>query len=148
MCHGKDRAGACKYLTVRMARVGPTNTMELKELIKITSLSVAVASLCCIVPFILVALGLSSVSFATSLADTLYGEYKWLFRVLGLVFLGISVAFYLRRSKNACTLDDLKRRRNELLNVVALATISGVAGYLLFLYGVVYYAGVWYRIWE
>jgi len=122
--------------------------MNIKDILTLTSLPIAVASLCCLSPLILVALGLSSVSFATSLADTLYGDYKWLFRVLGLVFLGISVAFYLRRSKHVCTLDDLKRKRNEVLNVVALATIAGVAGYLFFLYVVVHYAGVWYRIWE
>jgi uncharacterized membrane protein len=50
--------------------------MNTKEVLKISSLPVIFASLCCLSPLILVALGLSTVSFATSLADTLYDDYK------------------------------------------------------------------------
>lgn len=122
--------------------------MKLREIFKVVSLPVAVASLCCLGPVILVALGLSTVSFAASLSDTFYGEYKWVFRGVGLLLLGISITFYLRRTKNICTLDQAKRRRNEVINTIALAVMGGTFGYLFFLYVVVHYLGVWFSIWE
>lgn len=122
--------------------------MNIKDAFKISSLPVLFASLCCLSPVILVALGLSSVSFATSLADTFYGEYKWAFRGLGLVALVVALVYYLRRQKGICTIDDAVRRRNELVNIVALSVVAGVLGYAIFLYVVVHYAGVFLKIWE
>lgn len=122
--------------------------MKLKEIFKISSIPVALASLCCLSPVILVLLGLSSVSFASSLADTLYGEYKWVFRAVGLLALLGSLAYYLRRKKGVCTIDDVVRRRNEIINYVALTLIVGVLGYLFFLYVVVHYVGVFLKLWE
>ncbi len=122
--------------------------MKLKEVFKVSSVPVIFASLCCLSPLVLVALGLSTVSFASSLADTLYGDYKWVFRLVGLVLLAVSVTLYLRRAKNICTLDEAKKRRNEVINIVAITLIAGVLGYLFFLYVVVHYAGVWYGIWS
>ncbi|OGZ05394.1 MAG: hypothetical protein A3C93_05040 [Candidatus Lloydbacteria bacterium RIFCSPHIGHO2_02_FULL_54_17] len=121
--------------------------MSIKDALKISSFPVLFASLCCLSPVILVALGLSSVSFATSLADTLYGDYKWAFRALGLAALAVAVLYYLRRQKGICTIDDAVRRRNELINIVAISVVAGALGYLFFLYVVVHYLGVFLRIW-
>jgi len=120
---------------------------RIKEFLKISSIPVLIASLCCLSPVILVLLGISTVSFASSLADTLYGEYKWAFRVVGLVALLGSLTFYLRRKVGICTLDDVVRRRNEVINYVALTIVAGVLGYLFFLYVVVHYVGVWLSLW-
>ncbi|MDI9355108.1 MAG: hypothetical protein QM532_02805 [Cyanobium sp. MAG06] len=49
--------------------------------------------------------------------------------------------FYLRRS-GVCTLDDVKKRRNEILNKLFLLLTLGVLAYILFLYVVVHYIGV------
>ena|SRR3989338_79998 len=122
--------------------------MNSKELFKISSLPVLVASLCCLSPVILVALGISSVSFGASLADTFYGEYKWIFRGAGLLALVFALAYYFRSQKGICTLDDAVRRRNEIINTVAVAVIASVLGYLFFLYVVVHYAGVFLKIWD
>lgn len=119
-----------------------------KDIFKISSLPVLLASLCCLSPVILVLLGVSTVSFASSLADTLYGEYKWVFRTVGLLALLLSLAFYLKRKKNICTLDDVKRRRNEILNYLAVTVIVGTLGYIFFLYVVVHYIGVWLALWD
>ena len=121
---------------------------KIKEILKISSIPVVLASLCCLSPVILVLLGVSTVSFASSLSDTLYGEYKWVFRIVGLLALLVSLAYYLRREKGICTIDDVKRRRNEILNYVAITTIVGVLGYLFFLYVVVHYVGVWLVLWD
>lgn len=120
----------------------------LKDILKISSIPVALASLCCLSPVILVLLGLSSVSFASSLADTLYGEYKWAFRIVGILALLGSLAYYLRRRKGVCTIDDVVRRRNEIINYVALTVVAGVIGYIFFLYVVVHYVGVFLSLWE
>ena len=121
--------------------------MRIKELLKLSSVPVVVASLCCLSPVILVVFGIGTLGFASSLADTLYGEYKWYFRLAGLLAMIIAVTLYLRRTKGICTIDEAKKRRNEIINAVALTLIAGVAGYLFFLYVVVHYIGVWLSIW-
>lgn len=107
-----------------------------------------IASLCCLTPVVLVLFGLGSVALAASLADTLYGTYKWAFRIAGLTLLGLSIIWYLRREKGICTLDEAKRRRNEIVNLAALVLMVGVVGYVLWLYVIVEYAGKWLGVWD
>jgi len=121
--------------------------MNIRETFKIASLPVLFASLCCLSPIILVLLGVSTVTFAASLSDVLYGQYKWVFRGIGLLLLAGSIVFYFRR-QGVCTLDQAKRERNRIINVVLSTLVAGVLGYIFFLYVVVHYAGVWLRIWE
>ena len=121
---------------------------QLQEIIKISSVPVLLASLCCLSPIILVLVGVSTVSFASSLADSLYGDYKWVFRFIGFIALLFSLAMYLKRKKGVCTIDDVKRRRNEIINYVALTVVAGVLGYVFFLYVVVHYIGVWLSVWQ
>lgn len=115
---------------------------------KISGIPVALASLCCLSPVVLVLLGISTVSFASSVADILYSDYKWAFRVVGLLALCGSLASYLYRQKGICTLDDVKRRRQEIINYIALTVVVGVLGYIFFLYVIVHYLGVWLLIWK
>ena len=121
--------------------------MKAKEIIKLTWLPVLIASLCCLSPLILVLLGLSTAAFAGSLADTLYGSYKWYFRIAGLILLGVALFMYFRRAKGICTIDEAKKRRNEIINTVTLVFIVAMIGYVVFLYGVVEYAGIFAGIW-
>lgn len=120
---------------------------KVKRLIAYSSLPVVVASLCCLSPVILVLLGISTVGFASSLADQLYGEWKWYFRGVGLGALVVAAMLYLRRAKGVCTFDQAKRRRNEVINVVALFLIVGVVGYILFLYVFVHIIGALLGLW-
>ena len=120
--------------------------MNLKELLKITGIPVVAASLCCLTPVVLVLLGLGGVAFATSLSDTLYGSYKWAFRAVGLVLLGISLLIYFR-SKGICTIDQVKRQRRKIINTALLALVIGIIGYILFLYVVVEIIGKSLGIW-
>lgn len=119
-----------------------------KDILKISSIPVLVASLCCLSPIVILLTGLGSVAFASSLADTLYGDYKWLFRIAGLIFLAVALVIYLRRTKGICTIDEVKRRRNEIINIIVLSLTASVVGYFFFLYIVVHYAGVFLRIWS
>lgn len=120
--------------------------MKIKETLKIIGVPVVFASLCCLSPVILVLLGISTVSFAGSLAGTLYHGYKWVFRAIGFLTLVASLIFYFRR-KGVCTLDQAKRRRNEIINTVLIALIAAVVGYFFFLYVVVEYIGKFLKIW-
>ncbi len=122
--------------------------MEWKKMFKITSFPILIASLCCLSPVILVLLGLSTLSFATSLADVFYGQYKWAFRIAGLILLAITLVVYIRREKGICTLDEAIKRRREIINLTLSALIVGVIGYIFFLYVVVHYAGVLIGIWS
>lgn len=120
----------------------------LKDFFKVSSIPVVLASLCCLSPVILVSLGIASVSFASSLSDVLYGSYKWYFRALGLVALFIAYVVYVRRQIGVCTIDEAVRRRNELINKFALFVIGAVITYVVFLYVIVHYIGVFLKIWE
>ena len=122
--------------------------MKFKEIFKISSLPVLIASLCCLSPLVLVALGISTVSFAGSLADTLYGDYKWVFRGVGLIALAITFILYIRRQKGICTLDEVKKRRQEVINIFLITLVAGVLGYIIFLYVIVHYAGVFAGLWN
>lgn len=113
-----------------------------------TGLPVLAASLCCLSPLILVAFGLSTAAFASSLADTLYGDYRWIFRIIGLALLVWSLILYFRRQKWICTLDEAKKRRQEIVNTSLLVLIAGIIGYVIFLYVVVHYTGLPFGIWE
>lgn len=121
--------------------------MKPKELLKLTGIPVLFASLCCLSPLLLVFFGLASVSFAAELADTFYGEWKWAFRLAGLLFLSLFLFFYFRK-KGICTLDQAKRHRNKIINTVLIVFITAILGYVFFLYVVVHYWGVWLNIWE
>ena len=117
-------------------------------MLKVVSWPVLFASLCCLSPVILVLLGLSTASFAGSLANTLYGDYKWIFRGVGLVFLAISIVAYLRRQKGICSIQEAKERRDEIINIALSALIVFVIGYIIWLYVIVGYAGKLLHIWQ
>ncbi len=124
-----------------------TKNIFFRDILKISSLPVIFASLCCLSPVVLVLFGLSTVSFASSLADTLYGAYKWSFRGVGLLLLVVALVFYFRRTKGICTIDEVKKRRNEIINIVAVSVIVAIFGYIFFLYVVVHYIGVFLELW-
>jgi len=118
-----------------------------KELLKLTGIPVVIASLCCLSPVIIVLLGLGTTAFAASLADTLYGDYKWVFRGIGLLALIIALVVYFR-NKGICTFDQAKKQRREIINKTLLALFVGIVAYIVFLYGVVEIFGVWLGLWE
>lgn len=120
--------------------------MNLKEILKLTWLPVVGASLCCLSPIIFLLLGFGGVAFASSLADNLYHNYKWVFRGIGIILLLAAVWWHFRK-KGVCTLDQAKRHRNEIINTLLITGFAGVVGYIVFLYVVVHYWGVWLDIW-
>lgn len=120
---------------------------KIKEALKISSIPAIIASLCCLSPVILVLTGAATTTFAASLADTFYGTYKWIFRGVGILLLCVAYVFYIRR-QGVCTFDEAIKRRNELINKFMLVLIVAILFYVVFLYGVVEYIGIWLGIWE
>ena len=117
-----------------------------KKLIKVSGLSALFASMCCLSPLLLFVFGLSTAAFATSLADAFYGTYKWVFRGIGLLFLAAGLIWYYR-SQGVCTLDQVKRQRNKIINTILLTLTITILVYVFFLYVVVHYWGVWLNLW-
>jgi hypothetical protein len=121
--------------------------MRIRDALRMVSIPVVLASLCCLSPVILVLVGLSTVSFASSLADTLYGDYAWFFRLTGVVALVFAYGVSLRK-QGICTLDQVRRERNRVVNGFLLLLILGTLGYLIFLYGIVHFIGVSQGLWD
>jgi len=117
-----------------------------KKYLKITALPVLFAGLCCFSPIVLFLLGVSSLTVASSFADTLYGEYKWYFRLAGLLVLAIALFIYFRK-KGVCTIDQAKRRRTEIINTILVSLFVSIVAYILWLYVVVHYWGVFLGLW-
>ena len=120
---------------------------KIKEALKITGIPVVFASLCCLAPLVLVLLGISTVAFGASLADNLYGNYRWAFRGFGALTLAASLFIYFRR-RGICTLDQAKRKRKFVINTILISVIVFVIGYIIFLYVVVEIIGIRVGIWE
>lgn len=120
---------------------------NIKNSLKIASLPVLFASLCCLSPLLLFVFGIASVSVAASMADVFYGTYKWVFRGVGLLFLIIGLIMYFRK-KNICTFDEIKKQRTRIINTVLLTVFFAILGYIFFLYVVVHYWGVYLGIWS
>tara|TARA_Y100000310_G_scaffold345759_1_gene469387 strand:- start:3175 stop:3561 length:387 start_codon:yes stop_codon:yes gene_type:complete len=103
--------------------------------------------LCCFTPVVLVLLGLSTVTFASSLSDQLYGTYKWVFRGSALLFLFVALFWYFYKKEDICTLDKLKRNRTRIINFVLLTLVIAVVSYIIWLYVVVEIIGLLLGIW-
>ena len=88
---------------------------------------------CCVTPVVLVLFGLSSVSFAISLGNTLYYGYGWYFRAAALAFAVLATLALLRR-RGTCT---LRSARSQ----VPLFVSVGVA--MIVVYAVLYALTAW-----
>ncbi len=120
---------------------------KIQKLIQLAGLPVFVASLCCLAPIVLVALGLSTVSFAVSLTNVLDGQYRWLFDLAGVGLLAVGLVVYFRR-RGICTLDQARRHRNEIINQVLLATIVAAVGYYVFFFVLLGWLGRLLKLWD
>lgn len=111
------------------------------------SSSSIVASLCCLPSVIMVMFGLSTVSTAAALSDTLYWgkDGYWWFRpavfVLAGVFVTIGLISYFKK-QGVCTLDDLRRERRKVINVSILSFSLAIIGYLIFNFVILEIVGI------
>jgi uncharacterized membrane protein len=114
---------------------------------KFVPLVAFIGGLCCFTPVVLVLFGLSSVAFAASLSDTLYGTYKWAFRGFALLLLLGGIAWYFYKKEGVCTLDAVKRKRQKIINVTLIAVTLAIIIYIIWLYVIVELIGLALGIW-
>ena len=125
-----------------------------KGLWKWISSSTIVASMCCLPSVVMVMFGLASVSTAAALSDTLYWgkDGYWWFRPAVLVAAAIMVIIGLIsyfRNQGVCTLDDVKRERQKVINASLLVVTIAVSAYLFFNYVVLEILGIAFGLpWE
>lgn len=120
--------------------------MKIKDILKISSPSIFLASLCCLAPIVLVLLGVSTVSAAAALTNVMDGQFLWLFILIGIVTLILSLVMYFRK-KGICTLDQVKKEKNKIINTVLIVGISSVIGFYLFFYVLLAEIGKALKIW-
>ncbi|MFB6299727.1 MAG: hypothetical protein ABEH65_05650 [Halobacteriales archaeon] len=115
------------------------------------SLSVPIAAfiggLCCFTPVVVVLLGLGSVSYAIALTDLLYYEFRWVFQLAGLTFIVGAVGVYFYTNEGVCSVDAVVRKRRKILNLLGVALLLAVFGYVIWLYVIVEFLGLLLGIW-
>ena len=114
---------------------------------KIVPAAAFIGGLCCFTPVVLVLLGLATVSFAASLTDVLYFQYKWAFRGVALLFLSVALFWYFYKKEKICTLHALKKNRRKIVNFILLTLVIAVIAYMIWLYVVVEIVGILLGIW-
>jgi hypothetical protein len=75
----------------------PTTDDGRRSLLLLSSLGGLLGGLCCFPPIVLVLLGLAGVTTAANWGNLLYGEYRWYFRAMAMVFLIAGMTIYFRR---------------------------------------------------
>jgi hypothetical protein len=82
-----------------------------------------VGILCCVGPTVLGLFGIISAATAFAWANNLYDNYAWWFRLGGLAVMGALVWISLRRQRQ-CSIAGMRRRRQRLLAVLAIAAAT------------------------
>ena len=112
-----------------------------KGIFLISGLAALIGGLCCVTPIVLVLLGLSTLAFANSLGNVLYGDYRWAFRLAALAFLALALWMYFRK-RGICTLDQARRQRNRIINTTLVVLIAAIGMYIFWTYLAVHYWGI------
>lgn len=120
-----------------------------KTLWKWISSSALLASMCCFPSVVLVMFGLASVSTAAALSDTLYwGPFRYWLYLATAIFLTYGLVRYFR-ADGICTLDDVKRERQKVINTSLLVVTTTIVVYLIWNYIILEILGIWVGLpWE
>jgi hypothetical protein len=114
---------------------------------KIIPISAFIGGLCCFAPVVLVLFGISSLTFAISLTDLLYGQYAWAFRGIAFLFLSIGLIWYFYKKENICSLDEAKRKKQLIFNFTLTSIIILTVAYLIWTYVIVEILGIALGLW-
>ena len=113
-----------------------------KGLWKWISSSAIIASMCCLPSVVMVMFGLASVSTAAALSDDLYyGQFRWWLYLATVIFLSYGLYRYFN-AEGICTIDDVKRERQKVINTALLALILTIITYFIWNYIVLELIGI------
>lgn len=112
-----------------------------KAALVVSALGGLLGGLCCLAPIVLVSLSITTVAVANQWGNLLYGEYRWWFRLAALGLMSLTLALYLRR-RGVCTLDQARRQRNRVINLVLLSLLGFTAVYVFWVYVVLHEWGI------
>ena len=118
-----------------------------RGLVKWISSSTILASMCCLPSVIMVMFGLSSVTTAAALSETLYWgtDGYWWFRPTLLTASAIMVIVGLIsyfRKQGVCTFDDVKKEKRRVVNVSLLVLTIAFVSYMIFNYVILEILGI------
>ena len=118
-----------------------------RGLVKWISSSTILASMCCLPSVIMVMFGLSSVTTAAALSDTLYWgtDGYWWFRPTLLTASAIMVIVGLIsyfRKQGVCTFDDVKKDKRRVVNVSLLVLTIAFVSYMIVNYVILEILGI------
>jgi hypothetical protein len=112
-----------------------------RGVILISALAGLIGGLCCVTPIVLVLLGVASIAAAADIGNVLYGDYRWIFRLVALAFMALALWFYFRR-RGICTFDQARRERNRIINTSLVVLVFAVGIYIFWTYFAVHYWGI------
>ena len=120
-----------------------------KSLWKWISSSAVLASMCCLPSVVLVMFGLASVSTAAALSNDLYwSSFRYWLYLATAIFLAYGLVRYFR-ADGICTLDDVKRERQKVINTSLLVITTTIVVYLIWNYVILEIVGIWVGLpWE
>ena len=104
--------------------------------------SALLASMCCFPSVLLVGLGLMTVSAGDALSNNLYfGPARWFLYALTVVILGWGLYRHFQ-NQGICTLDQAKRERKKIVNMVIIVFTSTFAIYFVWNFIILELAGI------
>ena len=118
-----------------------------RGLVKWISSSTILASMCCLPSVIMVMFGLSSVTTAAALSDTLYwgtDGYWWVRPTLltaSAIMVIVGLISYFRK-QGVCTFDDVKKDKRRVVNVSLLVLTIAFVSYMIFNYVILEILGI------
>jgi hypothetical protein len=119
--------------------------MKVTQVLTLSLPAAIVASLCCLSPLVLVLFGAGATSFGVVLFTRTLGPFEWTFFLGELVFLGGSLVLYFR-SRNICTLDQMRAHRREAVNTGLLVVLAALVAFVM-IYGTVTVSGNSIGLW-
>ncbi len=122
-----------------LPKSSPSN--DSKAILTFSLVAGIIGGLCCFTPIVVTLFGVTTITVAADLGNVLYGEYRWAFRLVALVFLAAGLVVYFR-TRGIGTLDQAKRYRSRIINFSLLVLISASVIYVFWTYVVLHYWGI------
>ena len=108
--------------------------------------SALLASMCCLPSVVLVMFGLASASYAAALSDSLYwSSFRWWLFLATAIFMTYGLYRFFR-AEGICTLDDIKRERQRVINTSIFSFTVLIVIYLIWNYVILELLGVAFGI--